>query len=193
MPLLYGVKGKEVRFDHADKVPPEPRTVRVPRELVTKWQKYVGNERTDALEKLLDTAGTRAERKQLQADAVHLFLHPETGLRVDPDQLYRAWKEGDLPFPEWTVHMGRDFWACSTLLHEFQKSEILAKLGKNMTTQLLESTAISIIRLIIQPQLGHVSEKTTFQYLQWIAGIYSTPLSLRWDKYLEGDEPQELQ
>lgn len=192
MRLLYGVKGHELGFDHGDKVSDRPRTIRVPRELVQEWQRYVGRERTDALEILLDSAATRVEREQLQADAVHLFLHPKTGLRIDPNQIYVAWKGGELPFPEWTVHMGRDWWACSTLLREVQRNEIVAKLGKNMTTQLLEATAISIIRLIIQPQLGHVSEQTTFLYLQWIAGIYSVPLSLRWDKYLEGEMPEEM-
>ncbi len=184
--IKFGAKGPDYGEDHGDKIGPE-RTIRVPMALAKKWHAYRDRYRNDALKKWVDGAATSKEKKQRIAGAVHLFLHESSGKRLTADNVYRAWKRAKLPFKAWSPHLGRDWWACSTLLQEVQKLEHLKTMGPGVAAQLIEATAVSVIRLRIQPQLGHTSENTTLIYLQWVSDYFGVPLSIRYDASFEGN------
>jgi integrase len=109
---------------------------------------------------------------------VHLFLNPRDGARFVGKQLYDAWTGVKLPIPKWSPHQGRHWWACTTLLSELQKHKHFENLSGETAVALLESTALSIIRLHIQPQLGHASDSTTMIYLRWVVDMVGLPVSL---------------
>lgn len=182
--IQFGAKGADYGEDHGDKTGPQ-RTIRVPLALARRWHAYREKYRNAALKLRVDSAATANEKRQRIADAAHLFLHEGTGKRLTADNIYRAWKDATLPFKAWSPHLGRDWWACSTLLQEMEKLEHLKTLGPAVAAQLIEATAISIIRLRIQPQLGHASENTTLIYLQWVADYFGVPLSIRYDAAFE--------
>lgn len=182
--VKYGAKGPDYGLDHDDKVGPA-RTIRIPLALAEKWHAYRQTARNDALRKALDAAPSLAVKKRLVQNTVHLFLNERTGARLTGDNVYRAWKRGRLPFTGWSPHMGRDWWACSTLLAECQKLEHLRSMGPGVAAQLLEATAVTVIRLRIQPQLGHASENTTRIYLQWIEDQFGMALSIDYDAAFE--------
>lgn len=183
----FGVKGPDVgERDSGDKVGYK-HTLRIPLKLAERWHHYRNTERQAALKKWVSAAGTRRERQARIERTVHLFLHPLDGSPITQDQFYRAWKNDKvvLPFPQWTVHMARDWWACMTLLQELRKLEILKKLGRNTAAKLLADAAMPVIDLRIRPQLNHLSVETTRIYLRWAANLMATPLSLEWDNALE--------
>lgn len=182
----YGTKGPDYGDDSGDKIG-QKHTLRIPYVLAERWHHYRNNERQDVLAKWIKAARGPQERKERIRTTVHLFLHPDTGAPISADQFYRAWKNDkvDLPFPQWTVHMARDWWACMTLLDELKKLEVLKKLGKNVAAKLLADAAMPVIDLRIRPQLKHLSVETTRIYLRWAASLMATPLSLQWDNALE--------
>ncbi|WP_179188516.1 site-specific integrase [Hydrogenophaga sp. IBVHS2] len=185
--IRYGAKGPDYGEDHGDKIGPE-RTILVPRNLADKLHAYRLRQRNPALRKWVSAAADARERKERISGAVHLFLHPRTGKRITADNIYRAWKKADLPFDGWSPHLGRDWWACSTLLQEIERHERLKELGPAVATQLLESVGMTVIRMRIQPQLGHKSETTSLIYLQWVSDRLGTPLSIEYDAAFEAAE-----
>lgn len=184
--IKFGAKGPDYAEDHGDKTGPE-RTILVPLTLAKKWHAYRNRYRNDALKKLVDGAATPKEKKERIAGAVHLFLHEGTGKRLTADNVYRAWTQAKQPYKGWSPHLGRDWWACSTLLGEMEKLEHLKTMGPGVAAQLIEATAVSVIRLRIQPQLGHTSESTTLIYLQWVMDYFGVPLSIHYDDAFEDD------
>lgn len=75
-------------------------------------------------------------------------------------------------------HDGRHWWACSVLWRELRNHSIVGQLSNETATAVLDSTALGIIRLQIQPQLGHVDEATTMLYLRWVRDMVGLPVSL---------------
>lgn len=184
--IRYGAKGPDYGEDHGDKVGPE-RSILIPLTLAEKLHAYRQRLRNPALKKWVSGAANVQERKERIAGAVHLFLHEKTGKRITADNIYRAWKKAELPFEGWSPHLGRDWWACSTLLREIERHERLKELGPAVATQLLESVGMTVIRMRIQPQLGHKSETTSLIYLQWVSDRLGVALSIDYDAAFEAD------
>jgi integrase len=46
---------------------------------------------------------------------------------------------------------------------------------------------MSIIRLQIQPQLGHAQDSTTMIYLQWVADMLGVNLSIEYERALDAE------
>lgn len=182
--IKFGAKGPDYGEDHGDKVGPE-RSILIPLALAEKLDAYRRKHRNAALKKWVNGAADAKERKLRIGDTVHLFLHEGTGKRVTADNIYRAWKQAELPFAGWSPHLGRDWWACSTLLREMDRHEQLKQLGPAFAKQLLESVGMTVIRLRIQPQLGHKSESTSLIYLQWVADRLGVGLSIAYDAAFE--------
>ena len=136
-------------------------------------------------------AADAKERKLRIGDTPHLFLHEGTGKRVTADNIYRAWKQSELPFSGWSPHLGRDWWACSTLLREMDRHEQLKQLGPSVAAQLLETVGMTVIRLRIQPQLGHKYESTCLIYLQWVVDRLGVGLSISYDAAFEEADVSE--
>lgn len=184
--IKFGAKGPDYGEDHGDKIGPE-RSILMPLILAEKLHDYRERLRNPALKKWVNGAENVQDRKARIAGAVHLFLNENTGKRVTSDNIYRAWKNAELPFDGWSPHLGRDWWACSTLLREMERHERLKELGPAVASQLLESVGMTVIRMRIQPQLGHKSESTSLVYLQWVADRFGVALSIDYDAAFEAD------
>lgn len=175
--IRFGTKGAGYGEDHGDKIGPE-RSILIPLRLAQRWHEYRRHSRNLAFKRRLDgVRGVQARLKRSQS-AVHLFLRQRDGERFAGKELYDAWVSADLPIGGWSPHQGRHWWACSVLWRELKKHERIASLTGDIAAALLESTAISIIRLHIQPQLGHAQDSTTMIYLQWVVDMLGTPVSL---------------
>jgi integrase len=122
-----------------------------------------------------------AARVALAKSAVHLFLRASDGMQFKGPELYNAWTGALPPINGWSPHQGRHWWACSVLWRELKKHQHTPHLSNETTAALLENTALSIIRLQVQPQLGHANEATTMVYLRWVMDMLAVPASLEDD------------
>jgi integrase len=183
--IKFGTKGSNFGTDHADKIGPE-RSILIPLTLAQEWDDYRRHSRNLAFKKWMEGVNGSYARRQHAQDCVHLFLNEETGERFTGRQLYDAWVSVPAPVDEWSPHSGRHWWSCSTLWRELKKHENLPHLNNETATALLESTAMSIIRLQIQPQLGHAQDSTTMIYLDWVMDMLGRPLTL------DDEESEEL-
>lgn len=182
--VSFGAKGPDYGLENGDKVGPE-RRILIPYVLAEKWDDYRCRKRNPALKLWINDAKSLAERKDRISGAVHLFRNERTGARLTADNLYRAWKKAVLPFPNWSPHLGRDWWACKTLLREVERHEYLRKYGHSVASELIESSGRTIIQMRIQPQLGHKQEGTCLIYLQWVMDRMGVALSLPYEAALE--------
>jgi len=185
--IRYGCKGSNYGEDHGDKIGPEG-TIKVPLPLADKIHEYRTKKRPHALLNWVKAGKSLQEQRTRQSDSVHLFLDEDSGSRLKAQALYDAWTGVELPFKGWSPHLGRDWWACSTLWVEMRKHEHLLKTGLDIPHALLESTAIGVIRLQIQPQLRHVSPETTLMYLVWVSDMLGFNLSIDYENDLIEDE-----
>lgn len=144
--IKFGAKGPSYGVDHGDKVGPE-RSIWIPLDLAERLHSYREIERPKALRRLVEREKSVSGKRKCIMESVHLFLDDVSGLRLNARELYRAWTSVQLPFKGWSPHLGRDWWACSILWGELKKHEHLASHGPHPSAALLESTAMSIIRL----------------------------------------------
>lgn len=177
--IKFGAKGKEYGFDAGDKIGPQ-RDIWIPLELAKRIHLYRNQVRPVSLKKYIKSSSTLSEQMARIKCSVHLFLDEKTGCKITGKQLYNIWTGVELPFKGWTPHLGRDWWACSVLWKEISRNRHLLQLGIEAASPALEMSARDVIRLIIQPQLGHTSEETTMIYLQWIADMMNFNLTIRY-------------
>ncbi|MFW2357910.1 site-specific integrase [Hydrogenophaga sp.] len=176
--LRYGTKGREFGFDNGDKIGPK-RQIKIPLRLANRLHIYRQNVRPLLLARsIVQVRGAEAQKKRRDS-VVHLFLTSE-GRRETAPRFYKAWKSGDLPFPAWSPHLGRHWWACSTLMQEVRASEIFYEAHRPVNGLLIASLLTDVIQLKITPQLGHVSSKTSGIYLQWAADQIGVALPERY-------------
>lgn len=182
--IRFGTKGASYGEDHGDKVGPE-RNILIPLALAKRWHAYRNGDRNRAFKRWMEGIKGVDARKARARDAVHLFLRDDNGQRFSGKKFYDAWVCVERPVAGWSPHQGRHWWACSVLLRELQKHENIRQLSSETATALLESTAISIVRLQIQPQLGHAHDSTTMIYVRWVVDMVSQPVSLADDFSLD--------
>lgn len=180
--IRFGTKGKSYGKDHGDKIGP-PRSIHIPLLLANKWHQYRRKLRNRAFAQRVKGLKSKEQRLAASESDVHLFLREDNGQRYTGKRVYDDWVASEQPVPDWSPHSGRHWWACSVLWRGIQRHEYLHKLGggHEVAAALLESTAMSIIRLEIQPQLGHADSSTTLRYLRWVMSMVSAPLSLEGD------------
>lgn len=187
--IRFGTKGPSYGEDHGDKVGP-PRDILIPLTLAVQWDEYRRGARNGAFAAWMkDVKG--ATRVAHAKNAVHLFLRETDGARITARDLYTSWTGVEFPVDGWSPHEGRHWWACSVLWRELKKHQATATLSGETATALLESTALSIIRLQIQPQLGHAHDSTTVIYLRWIMDMTAVPVSLDDDAKASGTDCSE--
>lgn len=183
--LKYGTKGKEYGIDeHGDKIGPEG-IIHVPLWIARRIHEYRNNERLLALKPLLKKIRTAEAQRRILQQAVHLFIHPETGNRYTGDQIYTFWTRVEGP-EHWSPHMGRDWWACRYLEERMrQHTDLIQQVLKtpNVSREhpmvlALRDTTQTVIQLEIRPQLRHVSTRTTEIYLQWLFSQMLVPLTM---------------
>jgi integrase len=175
--IQYGTKGPTYGLKHGDKIGPS-REILIPLSLARKWHDYRQKERSFAFAKWMRGCKGEMARRARANDSVHLFLRDSDGVRFEGFELYDAWTGVELPLKGWSPHKGRHWWACSTLWREIKKYENIGQLSNETAAALIENSALSIIRLQIQPQLGHAGMETTMIYLRWVMDMLSRPLSL---------------
>lgn len=184
--VRFGTKGPSYGTDHGDKIGPE-RSILIPLALAESWHAYRNDVRHRAFAQWM--AGVKGPARWTRAaQSVHLFLRETDGERFSGTDFYAVWTGVSPPVSKWSPHQGRHWWACSTLWRALKKHEFLWReiekhkndrlLSNETSAALIESTALSIIRLQIQPQLGHASDSTTMVYLRWVIDMISVPLSL---------------
>jgi hypothetical protein len=187
--LRYGTKGRDYGHDHGDKIGPK-RTIKIPLHLAEKLHTYRTRVRPRLLQKWVAQArGLKAQRERLD-NSVHLFLNPE-GVRQSVSGFYNAWKSGKLPYKEWSPHLGRHWWSCSTLMQEIgagRKHQELTCEGQGTLTAILLT---ELIQLKIVPQLGHISSDTTRLYVQWVSDQLGEALPERYQAAMLDESEDE--
>ncbi|WP_288255145.1 site-specific integrase [uncultured Hydrogenophaga sp.] len=190
--IRYGAKGKSQRSDdNGDKVGPA-RDVKIPLHFAERLDVYRSTLRTALVSKwVARVRGVRLQRERLE-ECVHLFRAEKTGQRFQYWKLYDAWTKSEVPFDTWHPHYGRDYWACSVMLQHIKAHEAFIRAGGAEAGSLLLAAATDIIRLHIQPQLGHANLETCYIYLQWISDALSVSLPERYQAYLD-ERGEELE
>lgn len=189
--IRFGTKGPGYGADHGDKIGPE-RSLWIPLVFAERLDDYRKKKdgRSAALKRWVNSASTLAEQRRRVADSVHLFRDEDTGERLSAKQLYHAWTGVERPYKGWSPHLGRDWWACSTLWKEVQEREKLRPLRNGELEPQLESAAQTVIRLIIQPQLGHTDGDTTMIYLQWFMDQIASNLTIDYEAEIPDPDEQ---
>lgn len=182
--IKFGAKGTDYGLDCEDKIGPE-RSIWIPLHLAQRLHDYRQKNRMMSVARWVKAAPTIAKKKERIASSVHLFVDEKTGKRITARQLYDAWTGVDLPFKGWSPHLGRDWWACSILMRELKKNEYLMSLGKQVPIDLLHSSALSVVNLQIQPQLGHANPNTSLIYVQWAIDMLTEGLAIKYESDLE--------
>lgn len=197
--LRYGTKGPEYGFDHDDKIGPTGE-IHVPLAIANRIDAYRNGPRLAALRVAVRRATTAAAQRAIRDNAVHLFLHEETGQRYHGKQIYSLWRKGDGP-PHWSPHAARHWWACRylerrMLEHAQLIQHVLATPGLSAQSPLmlaLRNSAESVIQLAICPQLRHARQSTTQLYLQWLFVRLEIPISAHPAWNVDSDDGDEAE
>lgn len=181
--LEYGAKGPKYDDGRGDEVGPA-REIEIPLALAEKLHTYRTYVRPKLLAKFVKAARSKEERLRRKTNAERrMFLSEASGTPISAKCFYKAWKKSSsLPYASWSPHLGRHFWACTKLLRETSRRlSIPGRLKPDFDTGfgVAHATASDIIKLVLKPQLGHMSEETVEIYLVWIMR------ALRYDSYVE--------
>lgn len=185
--LMYGTKGPNTEENHGDTIGP-PRFINIPRRLALRLHEYRTKVRPLHLQQWVEKVrGAKAQQNRLD-ESVHLFVNASgkrVGQRISYSQIYRFWREAACPYKGWHPHLGRDWWACSTLMREVALNSQFAELGPRIPSALFLAGALNVIRHTIQPQLGHKNVETCFIYLQWLADELGVALPEQYQAHLD--------
>lgn len=167
--VRFGAKGSKPTPDSLEG---PPRWISLPLSLAEALDEYRRVYRPILLGKWIRSGGSPAEinARRHAPKPKQLFLSDSTGMSFSAQALYSSWKGvPSLPFAEWSPHLGRHYWACRTLLKsQITRAELMGRTLEGMPTDWVTAQAATDIQLLIQPQMGHLSAKTTLRYLQWI-------------------------
>ncbi len=177
MEIFYGTKGQRqvgdpdlkgkirtIRFEHSFLV--------VLNDYKTLWRKRLAANRKDGVAK------------------TDIFFLADDGSPLSTQSIYRAFTDSDkIPYKGWSPHVGRHAFACMLLLRLIEEdAKRNSALPERMPRGVLMLQTEGLIKTYIRPLLGHVSERTTELYLQWVADqIYLPNFRLSYSRYLEGE------
>lgn len=122
-----------------------------------------------------------------RAASDRLFLSEKTGRPINPASLYLAWGSSKyLPFEGFSPHLGRHFFACTTLMRLVERELAISGTATAASPAASIEAARTLVSTYIRPVLGHVSASTTDLYLDWLADELWTPaVGGSWSGYLE--------
>lgn len=167
--IKHGTKGPKYLDEAGDLVGPA-RYIQVPLDLAEKLAHYREYVRPGQRALYVRSAASDKERRSRMAKPPRqLFLSDATGTPITAARLYEAWTTvGRLPFKGWAPHQGRHYWACKTLLAALKRPDA-PQSGPPGPVALdwVTGAGMSVIQIVIRPQLGHVSAETTNAYLGW--------------------------
>ncbi|VWD30940.1 hypothetical protein BCO18430_06024 [Burkholderia contaminans] len=187
--IRHGTKGPKLFESTHESIGPT-RYIQVPLSVATCLHEYRQRVRPKLLSRYVSAASSVHEKRQRMLNATkRLFLSDYTGEPVSAHRFYLAWAHASVvPFRGWSPHGGRHWWVCKTLLQ--MCSLRIASNSLNPTygdvDGPLSATAEDLLRTLIKPQLGHVSERATEAYLVWLRQVVSSAsLSDDYEKALE--------
>lgn len=166
--LKHGTKGN--KFQDADGLEMgPPRNIDIPRATADRLHHYATFARPALAAKFVREGDPSSRLQRRQLVKRHFFLSDHSGTPISGATLYDAWalQLTHLPFRGWSVHGGRHYWACKTLMDRVGQVWNTAGRRYDLTT-----SANDVILLHIQPQLGHVSTETTLVYLTWLERMF---------------------
>lgn len=168
--INYGCKGPDYGSENGDKIGPR-RHIWIPLSIAGEIREYWREGRMAAQAKWIRGAASSAEKRaRMTSRSPYLFLSEKSGRRITAKALYEAWTDVSyLPFKGWSVHGGRHWWACTTLLQEHSKRLACRNIANaSIPLDWISGNAMSDIQLLIRPQLGHVDKRTSESYVRWV-------------------------
>jgi len=191
--IMHGAKGAKTPYKGGELIGP-PRAIWIPIQLAKDIHEYRTYTRNAHIAKRLRELGPVEKKKAMKNPPQRLFISEYTGQPISAQRFYDAWKNSALPFTGWTVHMGRHYWACKLILNKCTpKIRTTSSSGPLDSHRIyaedqgiITATATDVINTLIRPQLGHLSEKTSFRYVQWaVRVIIVEDMSLLYESSLE--------
>jgi integrase len=179
MTICYGTKGGRNPNDPEKRG--KPRDVRVPVDLLMEWDGYITGHRKLCLRKFQAlNPGQPAPRE--------LFLSKYTGRPLGYDRFREIWKSPkSLPFLGFTPHTARHVWACYTLAEKIREEHTLAAGAVGPISTLAANLNQNLIRTWITTQLGHIDQRTSETYVQWLTDYFGAASYIEswWDSLNE--------
>ncbi|WP_119306033.1 site-specific integrase [Cohaesibacter haloalkalitolerans] len=192
--IYYGTKGDRMIGDPEKKG--KPRKISIDRNLLFRLDAYIRGPRKRAIE----VFKARNEGKSLPKE---LFLSPSTGRPYSHRRFLEIWaqeksknRRETMPFPGWSIHLGRHAWACYEVLRRIDAELVLIKEEVRFAgsdNHIPSSTTVNgmardLIEQIIRPAMGHVSSETTERYLRWLRSqLGRNKYSRDWSNWLDGE------
>ena len=166
--IKYGTKGTKYRDAEGQETGPQ-RVIQLPVELAVSLSHYREYVRPGLRATFVRSASDATERRRrMREKPKQLFLSDATGQPISAQSLYEGWTTTSrLPYKGWAPHLGRHYWACKTLLKALTGSIDPNADSRQVPLDWISGAGHSVISLVIQPQLGHVSAETTNAYLGW--------------------------
>ena len=185
--ITFGAKGSKPITDQSRG---PPREIFIDAALANKLCAYRDGLRNDSLAAYVRKGDSpSARRRRIKSHGNRLFISEYTGIPVTAERLYEAWVEAPhSPFLGWSPHPGRHYWACHKLLQLMRKERWISKASAKRDPQGFDVTARNLLQIVIQPQLGHVDEKTTLLYLRWLRmSFLATGLADDWNSAMDDE------
>lgn len=186
--LRAGTKGRRASPSAIDG---PARWIALPIGLAERLHSYRQNERSSQHARWVRAAKNPEERarRQRQGSPPELFLGERSNRPFSTRMLRRAWSETPSDIEGWRPHLGRHYFACHKLIDITLKKIRAAgrELGQ-LNSDWLMGSLLSDITTVLRPQLGHVSDSTTNDYLAWLQDWFESSAGLgwqRWQDYLE--------
>lgn len=182
--LRYGTKGGKV--SPSSQLGTKWRTMYVPIDLADRIWHYKSIIRPTMLSRLRRREGGRTK----QTD--RLWLSELTLLPYSNESLRRAWELTPHCPPGWHPHMGRHYFAVERLC-ELARSHLKLKglaVAGDADFGWLHGLLAGQIQMLLSPLLGHVSARTTMQYLRAAVAKITRDEghpSIRWNAILDGE------
>jgi integrase len=176
MEICYGTKGGRDPADPEKKG--KARSIRVPVALLIDLRSYISAHRKLCLKRFRDKNPGSPAPKQL-------FLSKHTGAPLSYSRFYEFWKSTAQPYENFSPHIGRHMWACYTLVEKIREEVELSTGVSGPLASLVAKLHGNLVETWISPQLGHVDQKTSDDYLQWVIECFEMQShTVSWWDYL---------
>ncbi|MFM2044146.1 MAG: hypothetical protein RLY86_2722 [Pseudomonadota bacterium] len=182
MVVQYGTKGGRDPTDPERKG--KARPIRIPVDLLIELHGYVRGHRRLGLK----VHQNRSRRDGMARPAPkELFLSRHTGEPLTYSRFHALWTGAAVPYKGYSPHLGRHTWACYTLMEKIQEQARLSTGVDGPLCGIAHAIGHDLIATYIQPQLGHVDQRTSELYLGWVAEMIDLmPALSNWWDALEG-------
>jgi integrase len=164
-----GNKGRKVSAGSLESV--KPRTIYLPLDLAERIYQYIEEMRTTLILRGIDKIKDKAERnkKKREKKSTHLWIGETYGHPLSTGMLYKSWKNVPSCPVDWHPHAGREYFAVETMVQYAMDlctaRDVFQVSGVNQLGW-IDALMSNQIKVILSPQMGHVSEETTNIYLR---------------------------